>query len=73
MAYVLPTTLREIAVVSGVPAPARDRGEPQPFTHLSVPNAGLYRSLLLTFAQAKERFIASAAGGHRGRAPDRRR
>jgi uncharacterized protein (TIGR02677 family) len=57
MAYVLPTTLREIAVVSGVPASACDRGEPQPFTHLSVPNASLYRSLLLTFAQAKERFI----------------
>ncbi len=44
-------------MVSGVPQPARDRGEPQPFTHLSVPNAGLYRSLLLTFARAKERFI----------------
>jgi uncharacterized protein (TIGR02677 family) len=35
----------------------RDRGGPQPFTHLSVPNAGLYRSLLLTFVRAKERFI----------------
>ncbi len=44
-------------MVSGVPQPARDRGEPQPFTHLGVPNADLYRSLLLTFARAKERFI----------------
>jgi len=44
-------------VASGVPQSARDQGEPQPFTHLSVPNAGLYRSLLLTFARAKERFI----------------
>jgi uncharacterized protein (TIGR02677 family) len=44
-------------VVSEVPESARDQGEPQPFTHLSVPNAGLYRSLLLTFARAKERFI----------------
>src|SRR5215472_7414321 len=48
---------KDVAVVSGVPQPARDRGEPQPFTHLSVPNAGLYRGLLLTFARAKERFI----------------
>ena len=44
-------------MASGVPKPARDRGEPQPFTHLGVPNAGLYRSLLSTFARAKERFI----------------
>ena len=44
-------------MVSGVPQSARDQGEPQPFTHLSVPNVGLYRSLLLTFARAKERFI----------------
>ena len=44
-------------MASGVPQSARDQGEPQPFTHLSVPNAGLYRSLLLTFARAKERFI----------------
>jgi len=44
-------------VVSEIPQAARDRGEPQPFTHLSVPNADLYRSLLLTFARAKERFI----------------
>jgi uncharacterized protein (TIGR02677 family) len=44
-------------VVSGAPPQARDPGEPQPFTHLGVPNAGLYRSLLLTFARAKERFI----------------
>jgi uncharacterized protein (TIGR02677 family) len=39
------------------PQPTRSQGEPQPFTHLSVPNAGLYRSLLRTFARAKERFI----------------
>jgi uncharacterized protein (TIGR02677 family) len=44
-------------VVSRVPLQARDPGEPQPFTHLGVPNADLYRSLLLTFARAKERFI----------------
>ncbi|HSR83510.1 MAG TPA: TIGR02677 family protein [Streptosporangiaceae bacterium] len=44
-------------MVSGAPQSARDQGEPQPFTHLSVPNADLYRSLLLTFARAKERFI----------------
>ena len=44
-------------MVSEIPQAARDRGEPQPFTHLSVPNADLYRSLLLTFARAKERFI----------------
>jgi len=44
-------------VVSGALQSARDRDEPQPFTHLSVPNADLYRSLLLTFARAKERFI----------------
>jgi uncharacterized protein (TIGR02677 family) len=36
---------------------ARGQGDPQPFTHLGVPNAGLYRSLLRTFARAKERFI----------------
>src|SRR6516225_11530853 len=47
----------DVAVVSGVPQPTRDRAGPQPFTHLSVPNADLYRSLLLTFARAKERFI----------------
>jgi uncharacterized protein (TIGR02677 family) len=44
-------------VASGVPQTAHDRNEPQPFTHLSVPNASLYRSVLLTFARAKERFI----------------
>jgi uncharacterized protein (TIGR02677 family) len=44
-------------VVSGPPQSARGQGEPQPFTHLSVPNADLYRSLLSTFARAKERFI----------------
>ena len=44
-------------MVSGVSQSARDQGEPQPFTHLGVPNADLYRSLLLTFARAKERFI----------------
>ena len=41
----------------GIPRPARGQGEPQPFTHLGVPNADLYRSLLRTFARAKERFI----------------
>jgi uncharacterized protein (TIGR02677 family) len=30
---------------------------PQPFAHLSAPNAPLYRTILLAFAQAKERFI----------------
>jgi uncharacterized protein (TIGR02677 family) len=45
------------AVVSEVPQPGRGQPEPQPFTHLSVPNAALYRSLLRTFARAKERFI----------------
>ena len=44
-------------MVSGVSQSARGQGEPQPFTHLSVPNADLYRSLLRTFARAKERFI----------------
>ncbi|HEY1322204.1 MAG TPA: TIGR02677 family protein [Streptosporangiaceae bacterium] len=44
-------------MLSRAPQPARGQGEPQPFTHLSVPNAGLYRSLLRTFARAKERFI----------------
>ncbi|MFY9930845.1 MAG: TIGR02677 family protein [Streptosporangiaceae bacterium] len=58
--------------VSGIPEPAgpqpagpqpagaqsaQSHGDPQPFTHLSVPHAGLYRSLLSTFARAKERFI----------------
>ena len=47
----------DVVVVSGPPQSARGQGEPQPFTHLSVPNAGLYRSLLCTFARAKERFI----------------
>jgi uncharacterized protein (TIGR02677 family) len=35
----------------------RTPGETQPFTHLSVPNAGQYRRVLQTFARAKERFI----------------
>ena len=47
----------DVVVVSGSPQSARGQSEPQPFTHLSVPNAGLYRSLLSTFARAKERFI----------------
>jgi uncharacterized protein (TIGR02677 family) len=34
-----------------------DHGESQPFTHLGVPNARLYRSVLIAFARAKERFI----------------
>jgi uncharacterized protein (TIGR02677 family) len=44
-------------VVSAAPQSAREPAEPQPFTHLSVPNSTLYRSLLRTFARAKERFI----------------
>lgn len=35
-------------------SPAR---EPQPFAHLSAPNAELYRDVLRAFARAKERFI----------------
>ncbi|MFG1958585.1 TIGR02677 family protein [Nonomuraea sp. NPDC049028] len=31
--------------------------EPQPFAHLSAPNAALYRDVLRTFVSAKERFI----------------
>ncbi|MFD1536585.1 TIGR02677 family protein [Nonomuraea guangzhouensis] len=31
--------------------------EPQPFAHLSAPNAALYREVLRTFVSAKERFI----------------
>ncbi|MEU5877896.1 TIGR02677 family protein [Spirillospora sp. NPDC047279] len=31
--------------------------EPQPFAHLSAPNAALYRDVLRAFARAKERFI----------------
>ncbi|SQD94721.1 TIGR02677 family protein [Parafrankia sp. Ea1.12] len=30
---------------------------PQPFTHLSVPNSGLYREVLTAFARARDRFI----------------
>ncbi|WP_339155039.1 DUF2397 family protein [Actinomadura luteofluorescens] len=30
---------------------------PQPFAHLSAPNAALYRDVLRSFARAKERFI----------------
>ncbi|WP_231329101.1 TIGR02677 family protein [Actinomadura graeca] len=30
---------------------------PQPFAHLSAPNAALYRDVLCSFARAKERFI----------------
>jgi uncharacterized protein (TIGR02677 family) len=44
-------------VVSDVSQAVAGQGEPQPFAHLSAPNASLYRSLLRTFAQAKERFI----------------
>jgi uncharacterized protein (TIGR02677 family) len=46
-----------LGMVSRTPQSARGQGEPQPFMHLSVPNAALYRSLLCTFARAKERFI----------------
>jgi uncharacterized protein (TIGR02677 family) len=31
--------------------------DPQPFTHLGVPNAQLYRDVLRVFSRAKERFI----------------
>ena len=41
----------------GAPPLVDGKGEPQPFTHLGAPNADLYRSLLRTFARAKERFI----------------
>jgi len=44
-------------VPSAALQPTRDQDEPQPFTHLSVPNARLYRSVLTAFARAKERFI----------------
>ena len=44
-------------VVSDAPHAMRGNDEPQPFTHLGVPNAGLYRAVLRTFARAKERFI----------------
>ncbi|WP_018638929.1 TIGR02677 family protein [Parafrankia elaeagni] len=30
---------------------------PQPFTHLSAPNSGLYREVLTAFARARDRFI----------------
>ncbi|MBO0805214.1 MAG: TIGR02677 family protein, partial [Nocardiopsaceae bacterium] len=46
-----------VAVGSGHPPENRAPGEPQPFAHLSAPNASLYRSVLATFATAKERFI----------------
>ncbi|MGH3278667.1 MAG: TIGR02677 family protein [Trebonia sp.] len=36
---------------------AHGQDEPQPFTHLGTPNADLYRSILRTFARARERFI----------------
>jgi len=47
----------DVVMVSGASPSARSQGEPQPFAHLSVPNASLYRNLLRTFARAKERFI----------------
>jgi uncharacterized protein (TIGR02677 family) len=56
-ANIVGSVRHDVVVVSGPPQTARGQGEPQPFTHLSVPNAGLYRSLLCTFARAKERFI----------------
>ena len=43
--------------MASAPRSARGPGEPQPFTHLGAPNADLYRSLLRTFARAKERFV----------------
>jgi uncharacterized protein (TIGR02677 family) len=56
-ANIVGSVRHDVVVVSGPPQSARGQGGPQPFTHLSVPNAGLYRSLLCTFARAKERFI----------------
>ena len=56
-ANIVGSVRHDVVVVSGPPQSVRGQGEPQPFTHLSVPNAGLYRSLLCTFARAKERFI----------------
>jgi uncharacterized protein (TIGR02677 family) len=46
-----------VTVPSAALQPTRDQDGPQPFTHLSVPNARLYRSVLTAFARAKERFI----------------
>jgi uncharacterized protein (TIGR02677 family) len=46
-----------VVVASGAPQPTRRQGEPEPFTHLGVPNADLYRAVLRAFAQAKERYI----------------
>jgi uncharacterized protein (TIGR02677 family) len=46
-----------MTVGSGTVQETRASGEPQPFAYLSAPNAGLYRSVLVTFARAKERFI----------------
>jgi uncharacterized protein (TIGR02677 family) len=46
-----------VTVPSAALQPTRDQDGPQPFTHLSVPNARLYRSVLAAFARAKERFI----------------
>lgn len=37
--------------------PVTDEEDPQPFAHLSTPNAALYRDVLLTFARARDRFI----------------
>jgi uncharacterized protein (TIGR02677 family) len=34
-----------------------EQAEPEPFAHLSAPNAALYRDVLRSFARAKERFI----------------
>ncbi|XRQ04547.1 TIGR02677 family protein, partial [Actinomadura welshii] len=37
--------------------PGPGAGGPQPFAHLSAPNAALYREVLQSFSRAKERFI----------------
>lgn len=37
--------------------PQSNHRDPQPFAHLSAPNAPLYRQVLRAFARAKERFI----------------
>jgi hypothetical protein len=49
--------VRQNVIVVSVPQSVRGQGELQPFTHLGVPNADLYRSLLRIFARAKESFI----------------
>jgi uncharacterized protein (TIGR02677 family) len=44
-----------VAVTSG--QTSAEESSLQPFAHLSVPNAALYREVLLTFVRARDRFI----------------